>query len=592
MPADALAVVVTLTTAQQNSPGYFTAFASGMRVPLAASLTVDTPNSVRGATVVVPVSASGLSVFSSSGGHLVVDFVGWFTGPSADWGTGGLFVPQSPRRLLDTRSTGRVGTGGTIAVGTPAGVAVGNLTLTDATAAGYVVAYETGALRPATASLNASRAGQTVSNLTFARSSDAGMSIFVQNGGQIVFDETGSFTADAPTLAVGTAVTAPARALAGDPTTSVAATTAAPTTLAPATTVAPTCTVSSILVPSCGAWLGSSTPSKDGTYDYAEGLAEYEAVAGVSPDIIHFYKSGAVTFPTAAEKALAERAGKQRSLLLYNWKPSGTLTWRQIADGGADANITTVANGLKNYPAQAVPRHLPRARRQRGRHARVGDDAGGLRRHVPPRRHRAPRRRCDERRLRHELHGVHTVGLDRRPPATRATMYVDWIGYDPYAHAGETTFAKLLNRPAGSWPGFYSWATTKSPTKPIMLSEWGFDLDGQPERTGDHRQRAGHAAVALPDDQGARLLEQRRVGPQLPPRSPDDRSARRSVLHSRRSPPTSTSPELPRSPRRDDHATTAACDAEQRRPLVRTSMITDSGGRAGTMWRVNVSPVR
>ena len=80
-------------------------------------------------------------------------------------------------------------------------------------------------------------------------------------------------------------------------------------------------------------------------YDYARGLGEYEAVAQNVPDILHFYKTGATTFPTADEIGMSQRPGRQRSLLFYNWKPSTSLTWREIANGGADENIRMVVAG-------------------------------------------------------------------------------------------------------------------------------------------------------------------------------------------------------------------------------------------------------
>ena len=57
---------------------------------------------------------------------------------------------------------------------------------------------------------------------------------------------------------------------------------------------------------------------------------------------------------------------------------------------------------------------------------------------------------------------------------------VDWIAYDPYGFAAETSIEKMLNSPTGTWPGFYSWATTKAPDKPLMLAEWGYDIPSQP----------------------------------------------------------------------------------------------------------------
>jgi beta-mannanase len=53
---------------------------------------------------------------------------------------------------------------------------------------------------------------------------------------------------------------------------------------------------------------------------------------------------------------------------------------------------------------------------------------------------------------------------------------VDWIAYDPYGLARHTSFAEVINDANDDgWPGFYDWATTKAPGKPIMLAEWGLD---------------------------------------------------------------------------------------------------------------------
>jgi hypothetical protein len=57
---------------------------------------------------------------------------------------------------------------------------------------------------------------------------------------------------------------------------------------------------------------------------------------------------------------------------------------------------------------------------------------------------------------------------------------VDWIAYDPYGFKMHTDFGEFLDTSNKSWPGFYSWATAKAPGKPIMLAEWGWDLNKQP----------------------------------------------------------------------------------------------------------------
>jgi beta-mannanase len=69
---------------------------------------------------------------------------------------------------------------------------------------------------------------------------------------------------------------------------------------------------------------------------------------------------------------------------------------------------------------------------------------------------------------------------------------VDWIAWDPYAHSQDfgtmgDDFAALLNKRGGTtFPGFYTWATTSHPGKPLMLAEWGVferttDLASKPQ---------------------------------------------------------------------------------------------------------------
>jgi len=236
--------------------------------------------------------------------------------------------------------------------------------------------------------------------------------------------------------------------------------------------------VSSLLVPSCGAWLGASTASKDGTYDYSQGLLEYEAVAQNTPDIIHFYKRNAATFPTSDEIAQSQRTGKQRSLLFYNWKPSATLTWREIANGGADAALTTVANGIKQYPHKLFLTiwHEP-------------EDDGGTGSGMTPADYVAMYRHLvqgmRDRGVTNVVFVMNYMGFANWSNVVDAYYpgndVVDWIAYDPYGGSNATDMSKVLNNgKTSTWPGFYAWAVAKAPGKPIMLAEWGIDLATQP----------------------------------------------------------------------------------------------------------------
>lgn len=236
--------------------------------------------------------------------------------------------------------------------------------------------------------------------------------------------------------------------------------------------------MSDLLVPSCGIWLGASTPNGAGGYDMAAGLAQYESVAQNAPDILHFYKTGNQRFPTASEVALAHRPGIQRSLLLYNWKPSATATWAQIANGAADDAIADVANNLKAYPHKLFFNiyHEPEDN--------VVDSPGSG---MTPADYAAMYRHVvTELRAAGVTNAVfvwNTMGyhgwahlLDGLYPGHDV---VDWLCYDPYAKSDLVPdMSSLVDRAKSNigWPGYYSWATNKAPGKPIMLCEWGVDL--------------------------------------------------------------------------------------------------------------------
>ncbi|MCU1361580.1 MAG: hypothetical protein JWN99_2869 [Ilumatobacteraceae bacterium] len=240
----------------------------------------------------------------------------------------------------------------------------------------------------------------------------------------------------------------------------------------------PECTVSDLLVPSCGAWLGASTPSSDGKFDYDRGLDEYEAVAHNVPDILHFYKTDAASFPTADEVSMSQRSGGHDSLLYYNWKPSTSLTWRQVADGAADDNIQLVATSLQRYPGRLFLSifHEPENDQGGAGSGRTPADYVAMFRHV------VTTLRAEG--VTNAVFVMNFMGFEAWSSVADefypGADVVDWIAYDPYAFAKQPTFASLLNRAVDGVPGFYDWAVARAPGKPIMLGEWGFDLTSQP----------------------------------------------------------------------------------------------------------------
>ena len=157
-PFDATAVALNVTAVGATAAGYVTVFPCAAARPLASNLN-PRPGSVVGNLVVVGVGADRrVCVFSSVATHLVVDATGWF-GPS-----GQPYHAGDGRRVVDTRTItdrgqgpdGRV-TGGAVlrvdaGVPAPATAVAANVTIVDAVADGYAVAYPCGA-RPSTSSV-------------------------------------------------------------------------------------------------------------------------------------------------------------------------------------------------------------------------------------------------------------------------------------------------------------------------------------------------------------------------------------------------------------------------------------------------------
>ncbi|MEK7422637.1 MAG: SGNH/GDSL hydrolase family protein [Actinomycetota bacterium] len=205
VPSDATALAITIATSETSSSGYFTAHGAGIERPTTSLLNSDGPRQVRAAGQIVATGPEGIEVFSQTGDHVIVDFTGWFTGPSSPESGDGLFVPIAPTRIVDTRTdtvTGGIFPGGTIQVdptdvaGHPVAAIAGNWTMTETRAAGYITAYPGRTERPLAATVNADRRRQNVAQFGIVAASSAGIAVFASNGNDLVVDATGWFTGD------------------------------------------------------------------------------------------------------------------------------------------------------------------------------------------------------------------------------------------------------------------------------------------------------------------------------------------------------------------------------------------------------------
>jgi streptogramin lyase len=166
-------VVMNVTVTSPTVGGFLTVHPDGVTRPLASNL-----NFVRGQTVAnlvtVRLSGDGLVRFFNSVGttHVIADLVGFYTDEVTT--NAGRFVPVTPLRLVDTRSSGYGPVGPEQAVAlripedghlttTQISAAAVNITATQPTATGYLTVHPDGCEIPYVSSLNFTP-GQTVAN--------------------------------------------------------------------------------------------------------------------------------------------------------------------------------------------------------------------------------------------------------------------------------------------------------------------------------------------------------------------------------------------------------------------------------------------
>ena len=212
--ASAVALNVTAIGA---AAGFWQVFPAGTTAPSSSNLNSTSPGHVSANQVIVPVNAAGqFSVYSQSGGDLLLDIVGTFTGAAAPSSSDGLFVPlTTPTRFLDTRTTllnplvpsTRLLPGWNLEVAVATNPAISradvsavvmNLTVTDTFSAGYISVTPAGSNNPATKSrttsnLNVLRGGQTIANHAIVPVSSRGFDVFAQNPTHAIADVSGYY---------------------------------------------------------------------------------------------------------------------------------------------------------------------------------------------------------------------------------------------------------------------------------------------------------------------------------------------------------------------------------------------------------------
>ncbi|MGZ4674063.1 MAG: CAP domain-containing protein, partial [Ilumatobacteraceae bacterium] len=154
---------------------------------------------------IFPVSPNGVLLYLSGGGHIVVDLLGYFTGPSAGSGTDGLFTAYDPTRLFDTRGQSPLGNsvplypGGGLELAVSQGGSIAySVTSVDGTG-GYVTAFPAGTPRPNTSTVNSVGGGDVVANFAITQVSNRGLGFFSQSQTDLLADLQGWFSGPSAT---------------------------------------------------------------------------------------------------------------------------------------------------------------------------------------------------------------------------------------------------------------------------------------------------------------------------------------------------------------------------------------------------------
>lgn len=244
------------------------------------------------------------------------------------------------------------------------------------------------------------------------------------------------------------------------------------------------CSVSAILVPSCGLWFGAAAnPLKGESWDQA--LLNFEKTSGRPMDIAHYYKRGqSAMFPNAAELKRQDQKDASR-ILFYNWKPTG-MTWKQVADGKADAYLISLAKHMNKNASKkfflSLNAEMEDEVNQNAGSGQTATDYANFFRHVVT---VLRANGADNMVTVMNYTGIQKWGeMSWFEDLYPGNDVVDWIAQDPYAFGKPpvwlTDMEGMVNRTsnAKTWPGFYNWASKKYPSKPQMLAEWGVDEDG------------------------------------------------------------------------------------------------------------------
>ncbi len=220
IPAAARAVSISLVATGTTATGFVSVYPGGSPRPDVSNLNYDRGNTVANSAVVKLGTSGSVDVYTSAAANVIVDVTGVFVdAPGAV--SAGRFVGVDPRRVVDTRTSGRRGTG-EIRVPLPAGIpsdasalAV-SVTAVGAESSGYLSVYPAGGIRGETSVVNTDERNSTRANAVFVAVSADGFMVYRSMETDVLVDVWGWFTgSSAPSSTDGLFVAQPPQRVVG-----------------------------------------------------------------------------------------------------------------------------------------------------------------------------------------------------------------------------------------------------------------------------------------------------------------------------------------------------------------------------------------
>lgn len=207
IPANARAIVATLTGVANQGPGYVTLWPSGSARPEVSNLNLDAVGEAVANLATVRLGVGGaLDVFTDRPADVIIDIAGWYQQVDRPVSAGRSVLLDTPVRALDTRTRGFVvPAGGSVDVVLPRSIpgdataVLVNLTAVGVAGAGYVSTGQIGEnTPPETSNLNLNRAGETraVASTVAVSTSAAGRGfrLWTTTAAHLLVDVMGSVT--------------------------------------------------------------------------------------------------------------------------------------------------------------------------------------------------------------------------------------------------------------------------------------------------------------------------------------------------------------------------------------------------------------